>query len=269
MWGGQVTTEKYGIVAGDCLSLLGAIRNFDPEVVWKQQPAAIQNMFTSPNHLTAGKVILLPKEEKTIKGKPTGAAHNFTITTRKVKLRSLVLGADDKPITGSKYKLEYMNLSGHRTTSALAPIPASGIIENEILAVLGKATLTIEYAPPVKAAPAAKPAPPKPAPATPPYPPEVTESHFTDVNETAYIHDGKPILLEWTLAIGFLPSHLDDSGVMARLENLGFDCADGLDLAARRMQRWYKVDPVTGYPAADKAAKAKFQNALKAKHDDP
>jgi hypothetical protein len=58
----------------------------------------------------------------------------------------------------------------------------------------------------------------------PPYPAPIKPDDFKDVVRAA---DPSDAFVEWELKIGSLPSHKDNSGVLARLHNLGAGCDAG------------------------------------------
>ena len=229
--------ETYIPKEGECLSSLAVAKRFDAESAWNDLPEPVKKSLTSPNHLIPGKPILLPKDERSLAGRAASRLHNFVTPTSKVKLRVLLTDAFDKPLEG-EYKFGHQEVLWHTTSKSA--IPADGIIEKEVPADTTDAELTIY--PKAKATPAK---PPDPAPDPAAYPPPLRAADFPDADIPAPApdtDDNAPAPIVWKLRVGFVPSHTDTAGMMARLANLGFDVSKGLDVIVPQFRAWYGTE---------------------------
>jgi hypothetical protein len=112
------------------------------------------------------------------------------------------------------------------------------------------------------------PAPPPAAPAppdSPPYPPPIVAADFKDKMPDP---DYSARAVEWTLAIGGLPSFNVKEGVLARLHNLGFSCDvdsddDTVAKAVKAYQRLYLNNKNGSGVPAD------IQADIRDRHDNP
>jgi hypothetical protein len=236
---------------GDCISSLASEYGFlDWRSLYQMQKDAFKKDRENPNSLNVGDEVQIPHKDNLTGQKGTGGSHVFTVVKPKpVKLRLVLIDHANKQLADKPYTL----LLGGQHKSAKTN--AQGLIELEISPKVTHAQLNLDLTPP-KVAPAPPPAKP-PAPKTPPYPAPIVPADFKDHT------DKKPPdhLVQWSLAIGSLPSVNSDSGVEARLHNLGFHAVGGHT----------RVDLVKAYQKKKKLSEtgkaSDIQNDIKATHD--
>ena len=262
----MANNEIYTPKEGDCLSSLAVTKHFDADAAWNGLPPAVQKNLTSPNHLIPGRPIPLPTGELTSGGKTSGKQHGFVTPTAKVKLRVLLADMRDKPLEG-EYKFGHRE-TAWRYTDKIA-IPADGIIEKEVPATTSVAELTVY--PKAAAKPAAS--PPPPAATADAYPPPIRAADFPDKPAPPSADaEPKPLPIVWTLQVGAVPSHTAESGMLARLGNLGFEESKGLDALIPLFRTWYGTEKDAklaslAYFKLSLSQKTQAQNDLRDIHD--
>lgn len=202
---------------GDCaISIADQLGFQDYHSIWDDGGnSALKSKRPNPNQLLAGDDVKAPtaKSKKITKG--VDQTWTFVVKTKKLpKLRIVLLDKEDKPLSGKSWELT-------APVSKTGKTKGNGMIEITDLDPQAKAgTLKVEWqkskAPPKKE-PEKDPVIKKPT-----YPRPIKASEFKDKMPDA--PDPADDNMEWTLKIGSLPTFDHDSGVQARLHNLGFRC---------------------------------------------
>lgn len=250
------------VAEGDCCSSLASKAGFSSyaAVYNAGENAELKNARPNPNMLVPGDKVtvpdLTPKEENA----PTGRLSTFKVKIHEVKLRLVIIDENDKAVADKPYRLEV----GGQTMEGKTP--KNGCIEHVIPATINTGKLVLDPDAPKPAEPAPEPAPaPHPASADPPpYPPPIEPTAYRDKLDPKYVGDNL-FPVEFSLAIGSLPSFNEVAGVQARLGNLGFDyrgekdSGPGTTAAVKAYQR--------KYGGGDSGAPADIQDAIRDKHD--
>lgn len=152
--------------------------------------------------------------------KPVDKTHVFVVKPKKPpKLRIVLVDAEDKPLAGKAWKLiTPKELAGKTKKDGLIEIPDFPFQDKD-----GSLEVTWQVTKAKKAAP-----PPKEAVITKPtYPRPIKVSEFTEDPPAA--PSAADDVVQFALKIGGLPTFNQDSGVRARLHNLGYGCSRGSD----------------------------------------
>ena len=243
---------------GECCSSLAAKNNLADYRRIHDAPdnAALKGSRPNPNQLVAGDKLKIPDRDPKKFPAETGTTQKFVLAKSATHLRVQLADASDKAILAKTWTLTV----GSQKKSG------TGFIDLPIDPQETAATLQLDLAKPASAPAPAPPAPP--APAVPPYPPPLVEAAFTDTLDAAFVGgDADSGKIEWTLAIGSLPSFNNVAGVQERLRNLGFVCkgAPG-DAADPQTQAAVKAFQKAAKLAETGAAKD-IEAAVRDRHD--
>lgn len=179
--------------------------------------ASLKSRRPNPNQLWFKDNWHDPPKGKVI-SKPVDKTHVIQVTPKKPpKLRIVLVDAEDKPLAGKAWKLITPKAASGKTRK-------DGLIEIPDFPFQDKAgSLEVTWQV-TKAKKAAKPSK-EPVITTPTYPRPIKVSEFIEDPPTAPSADDD--VVQFKLGIGSLPPFSIDSGVMARLHNLGYGCSRG------------------------------------------
>ncbi len=201
---------------GDCIvSIAEALGFRDYKALWAANDT-LKAKRPNPNMLVVGDAVVEPPKAKK-ETKANGQRWTYVVKAKKpASLRIVLLGYDNKPLADAAWELTAPVAKSGTT-------PATGLIEIPDFPPAEKAAA-------LKVTPKKPPAPVIPPAAAavdpPPYPAPVKAADFKDKVRAA---DPADDFVEWTLKVGSLPSFNDDTGVLARLFNLGAACEPGDD----------------------------------------
>jgi len=241
---------QHKVQDGECILSIAARNSVtDYHTLWNDAAnAGLKKLRPNPNMLVIDDMVTLPEPKQKSTSATTGKTAMFVIKKDKgARLRLLLLDAEDKAVKGKKWKLN-------------TPIVASGTIEVKNLPVTdiqGSLTITLREPSAVAPTAAAKP--------SPTYPPTVVPVEFKDTKPNA-----NPELdtLEVTLKLGSLPSHNHESGVKARLLNLGF--LQGLNASAAQTTAAVKRYQLVCLKQKSGSGTLKdIEDDLRKRHDNP
>lgn len=244
-----VLKEIRQVAEGECSSTLAAANGFpDYKDFYSAQKSQFKSDYPNPNQLALNAAYSVPVKQTKNETRSTGAVHVFSVKGTKTNLRIKLVDRDDKPAAvqscivtlGADAKM-FPAAKLHNGLAELKSIP---------LAVLtGSLFLT-------RQAPAAykHPEPVIPLNYTPgskmKYPPEIREGEFLDKEEKDYVGEFAASF-SWNLKLGSLPTIKVLEGIEARLNNLGFSTAKGLEAGVAAFQRRRNIQqkqtrPITG-----------------------
>ncbi len=211
---------------GDCVSSVAAeigLRNYTS--IWDRSAnKALKQKRLNPNMLSKGDLLAKPMR-KGIKRATCGVDTDWTFV---VKAK--------EPVTLKIKLLKDKNTSVTNTTwtgtngLGKGQVDRQGMVQIDNLpATLKKASLKVLLPPPrgLQKAPPEKPVPPPRPGQEAPYPPPIDAAHFKDTNKLESATKNLPNQMLWELNIGSLGAvdGPQNSGLKARLHNLGFACA--------------------------------------------
>ena len=215
------------VTEGDCMvSLADKLGMQDYHTLYDDAVnAALKKARPNPNQLAVGDEVEEPKDKGKAHDKVVDKTHVFVVKAKKLpKLRIVLVDSDDKPLAGKAWKMTAPKAVSGTTKK-------DGLIEVTDFPPQDKAgTLEVTWQE-TKAKPAAV-AAAEPAITKPVYPRPIKASEFTDdaVAGPTAAND----VVQFTLRIGSLgPAELD-SGVRARLHNLGYNVFPYSDAAATK-----------------------------------
>ncbi|HEY8211709.1 MAG TPA: hypothetical protein VIG99_29705 [Myxococcaceae bacterium] len=249
--------KEHVIQDGECiLSVADTAKVSKYHTIWDDPlNAELKKTRPNPNALVVGDKVQIPDPKEKTVGAPTGATKTVTVKKKEPpSLHIVLVGAEDKPLKDKAWAMT-------EPVVAKGTTGADGLIKVAALDVgAKKGALTIVIHPPPKP-PGPPPKKEKPKPS---YPPAVDPDEYKDAKVPDLPKDLET--LELTLKIGSLPSHNHESGVKARLYNLGFLQAadpkpDVLLDAVKRYQRSLLSQKEGSGKAAD------IQDDLKNRHD--
>lgn len=205
------------VADGDCvISIADQLGFRDYHSVWDDGAnSLLKAKRPNPNQLLAGDELKATADKKKVVGKPVDKTWTFVLKRKKLpKLRIMLLDKEDRPLSGKNWQLTAPKNASGRTK-------VDGLIEVTDLDPQAKSgTLKVVWQK-SKAAPAK--APEKDAQINKPaYPRPIKASEFTDAMPAP--PDPADDSIKWILKIGSLPTFDQESGVQARLHNLGFRC---------------------------------------------
>jgi hypothetical protein len=243
---------------GDCVVSIAADRGFrDYHSFWDDdQNKPLRDKNRNPNQLSAqDRVHYSKKHDKKI-AKAVDSVWTLVVKKqRSVKLRIILFDRDDKPLANVAWKVTSpVAKNGNTGADGLIQIDNFPARENR-----GVLTITLPARAKVGAIPAN---PPGGALA---YPAPLV---YTDFIDAAPKEPPDRTTAEWQLRIGSLEPFDTPSGVLGRLQNIGFGCApdSGDREAARAVTRYQwaflNVNNGSGKPAD-------IQGDLLSKHDNP
>ena len=236
---------------GDCiLSIAKTLGIRDYKTLWAAN-TALQTACPNPNMLVAGETVVEPPKTK-VEVKATAKRWTFVIAdTQPASLQIVLLGADSKPMAGAVWALSEPVVKNGTTEG-------DGLIKIEGLPVDAKKGV-LKVTPKTEAPVTGSPSTASTS-SPPPYPAAIVATDFKDPVRAG---DPSDAFVEWELKIGSLPSHKHETGVWARLDNLGASCAGGTRGAAsvKAYQRAF-MNQKTG-----SGAPADIQENLRARHD--
>jgi hypothetical protein len=241
--------------AGDCFNRIAKANGFfNYLTVYNHDDNAAA--FPNPNQLEEGSTVKVPEKKMKTFDLPLDAEKKLKIVRKKTKLRVKIVRADVSETPGiEKAQLKIGDKKVSDTTGSLDV--------EDIDPTLTTASLTVKLSkPPAYAKP--------PATATGAanqYPRPLVADDFDDP-ETDWPQKGATI--KWDLQVGHLEPHTVTSGVLQRLENLGFTSPvqKTEDDATRRAVRTYRRFVESLAPPSDTGAVADIRASIKARHDD-
>ncbi|MBS1824842.1 MAG: hypothetical protein JST93_05950 [Acidobacteria bacterium] len=206
------------VTEGDCMvSLADKLGMQDYHTLYDDAVnAELKKTRPNPNQLAVGDEVQEPKDKGKAFDKAVDKTHVFVVKAKKLpKLRIVLVDSDDKPLAGKAWKLTAPKAASGTTKK-------DGLIEVTDFPPQDKAgTLEVTWQV-TKAKPAAA-APAEPAITKPVYPRPIKASEFTEdaIPAPTAAND----VMQYTLKIGSLGPIDLDSGVRARLHNLGYNVA--------------------------------------------
>lgn len=242
------------VADGDCIASLTdslGLREF--KTLWDANDA-LKSTRPNPNQLVVGDTVIAPAKGAAKVSKANGNRWTFVVKPKDnpVSLAIILLGADSKPLVGATWEMT-------------GPVTKSGTTVNDgridiadFPVAATTATLKVTPKAPAPVQPAAVP----PVAATPPYPAPIRAADFKDKLRDP---DPSDLFVEWTLKVGSMPSFNHESGIVARLQNLGGPIDDGTrtERTVRSYQKAYlNQDAGSGVPAD-------IQDDLRDRHDTP
>ncbi|NMO17214.1 hypothetical protein HPC49_13145 [Pyxidicoccus fallax] len=251
--------KQHKVTEGDCILSIAEQHGFkDYHTVWDDAAnGALKKERPNPNTLVVGDAVEIPDVKPKQLGAATSQTAKFTLKQVKgARLRLVLLGADDKPLEGKSWELT-------APVEATGKTGADGLIQVEPLPVKEtQGTLKVTLREKASASASAAPASP-PAPA---YPPTIVPDEFKDAKPPEV--DPELDAIEWELKLGSLPSYNHESGVKARLCNLGFLLAPDADAtktedAVKRYQKVFLKQDAGSGKTAD------IQDDVRARYDTP
>jgi hypothetical protein len=240
---------------GDCFSRIAKANGFFNYLsVYTHDDNA--TTFPNPNQLEEGSTVKVPEKKMKAFDLPLDAEKKLKIVRKKTRLRVKLVQADVAKTPGiAKATLKIGDKKASGTTGSLDL--------EDIDPALTTASLTVTLSNPP---PYAKP------PATAKgvanqHPPPIVADDFDDP-ETVWPKKGAT--LSWDLQVGHLEPHTTTTGILQRLENLGFTCPvqKAEDDGTRRAVRTYRRFVENQTPPADTGAVADIRANIKARHDD-
>jgi hypothetical protein len=197
--------------------------------------ATLKRRRPNPNQLRFGDNWQDPPGKGKVYSKAVDKTWTFFLKPKKLpKLRIVLVDAENKPLPGTAWKLTAPKaLSGKTTKNGLIEIPDFPPQERS-----GTLEVTWKRRPPQKPSPA----PQERAVTKPTYPRPIKGSEFSE--DLPQAPSGAGNLVVFALKIGGLPTFDEDSGVRARLHNLGYGCYRGSDSERTKkcvlaFQRWH------------------------------
>jgi hypothetical protein len=221
--------------------------------------SALKGTRPTPNQLLIDDEWKDPPSKGKVYTKAVDKTWKFVVKPKKLpKLRIVLVDADDKPLSGKAWKMTAPKaLSGTTKGDGLIEVPDLPPQEKA-----GLMEVTWQKTKPAKAPEAPK----DPVITKPTYPRPIKASEFTeDVPPAPSAADD---VVEFTLQIGSLPTFNDDSGVRARLHNLGYSCVrgSGADETKRSVQAFQRGTLKQKTPSGNAAD---IRNDVRDKHDKP
>jgi hypothetical protein len=205
---------------GDCMvSLADSLGMQDYHTLYDDAVnSALKGRRPNPNQLLIFDNVKDPPSKGKVHKKGVDKTWTFVVKPKKPpKLRIVMVDAEDKPMAGKAWKLTAPKaLTGTTKKDGLIEVP-----DLPPQAKAGALEVTWQTTKAKKAAPAPK----DPVIKKPTYPRPIKVSEFTDDQPKA--PTAADDVIQFTLKIGGLPTFNDDSGVRARLRNLGYTCRRG------------------------------------------
>jgi hypothetical protein len=240
---------------GDCIASIAATLGVrDYKTLWDAN-GDLKAKRPNPNQLVIGDSVTEATKTKNEK-KAHGNRWTYVVKPKlTISLRIVVLGADDKPLNEAAWELT-KPIAKNGSTSADGLIEIKEFPATEKEAVLKVTPKKVPVTPVV--------APPSgPVPSPPPYPAAIVPDSFKDKKRAA---DPADDFVEWTLKVGSIPSFNEETGVLARLFNLGAPCQPGDD--GSRTERTVKSYQKGYLNQNDGSGKpADIQTDLRDRHD--
>ena len=214
--GGFSVDQQINIADGDCVVKVAADKGFrNYRSLWdRSKNATLKTNHPNPNALVIGDIVWAPDQKTLSVSKAVDQEWKFVIKTAKpCKLSVVLVDKEEKPLNDWDWELTAPAAKTGKTA-------ANGLIEIDNLdptQLNGSFKMKLRKAqPPPPVVP-----PPGPLPNPPPYPAAIKPAEFKDESPVKPADSDK---MEWTVKIGSLPSHKDQTGVLARLRNLGYNC---------------------------------------------
>jgi hypothetical protein len=209
---------------GDCMvSLADSLGMHDYHTLYDAGVnGGLKGTRPNPNQLLIGDVVNEPPKAK-VHSKGVDQTWTFSIKVKKLpKLRLVLVDGEDKPLAGKTWTLTAPKaLTGTTKKDGLIEVP-------DLPAQATAGILAVTWQTTKAKKPAAAPKDPKIK--TPTYPRPIKANEFTDDAPTA--PTAADDVMQFTLNIGSLPPFSDDSGLRARLHNLGAACVPTSDATA-------------------------------------
>ena len=202
---------------GDCAVSIAAQLGFqDYRSLWDDaQNDGLKRTRPNPNQLVVGDDVKATLDKKKTVTKGVDGTHTFALTGKKLPtLRLILLDREGKALAGTSWELTAPKAATGKTKS-------DGVIRiADLDPASTSGTLKVVWR---KSTPPKKKAEEKDEPVKKPtYPRPIKASEFTD--KLPDPPDEADNTIEWTLKIGSLSTFDTESGVTARLYNLGFRC---------------------------------------------
>ncbi|MBI2686060.1 MAG: hypothetical protein HYX27_07070 [Acidobacteria bacterium] len=243
------------VIDGDCiLSIAKALGIRDYQTLWDAN-GTLKATRPNPNMLVEGDTVVEPPKTKK-EVRKTGKRWTFVVPDeQKASLHIVLLGADAKPLAEAVWALSEP-LTANGTTGADGAIKVDNLPVDKKKGVLKVTPKAAASTPATTTTTTSTSGPP-------PYPAPIKAADFKDPVRAA---DPSDAFVEWELKIGSLPSHKHESGVLARLHNLGAGCDAG-DNGARTAISVKAYQRAFLNQSAPSGAPADIQDSIRDRHD--